>query len=87
MSSALSSIGSIFKGRTPSPTPLPAAATDPNLIAQQQMDASRAAQAARNGAGRQSTIVAGATINDNQDGIGLLGGPRKRFGASQDLGT
>jgi len=64
------------------PTPPPV--DDSAAKAQAQADASRAAIAERNGAGRSSTIVAGATIAaDQQYGVGMLA--QKRRAASQDL--
>lgn len=75
-----------FGGGPSAPAPLPAA--DPDADTRKQAEASRDAQIARANAGRKSTIVAGATVKDDQTGIGetLGGGARKKFGASQAMG-
>lgn len=64
--------------------PAPPPVDDSAAKAQAQADAARAAIAERNGAGRASTIVAGASLAaDQQYGVGLLA--QKRKAASQDL--
>jgi len=73
----------LFGGGQPS-APAPVPAVDDAAAQQAQADAARAAIAARNAAGRQSTIAAGGSIAaEDQYNRGLLS--QKRRQAAQDI--